>query len=187
MCSIPSESHLCPEAYYGKAQAEAITAVNFARMPWDIRKQLAKLRSKNCGLAAVGKRDTVGVGSTGEAPARTDSHVGIGDDDDRQGTGVPPGYLLVEFFGSHDFGWIKAESMLPFAAVGTKPASGRVGGGNEGMRQAAATECWRLRETFEFLPATTRARIIEALVVDRCALRQRVPLYLRHTPRPCIL
>ena len=165
--ALPSDSYLCPEAYYGRAQAQAITEVNVERMPRDICKQLAKLRSKSCGPSTPGKRDA--VGSPGGVA------VGDGDDGDRDDTVVPPGYLLVEYYGSHDFGWVKADSILPFAAAGATPVHGRgrVGGGKEGLRLAAATECWRLRETFAFLPAAARARVIEALAADRCGCDYR--------------
>lgn len=26
---------------------------------------------------------------------------------------VPEGYLLLEYFGAHDFGWVKAEAVTP--------------------------------------------------------------------------
>jgi len=26
---------------------------------------------------------------------------------------IPEGYLLLEYFGEHDFGWVKAESVTP--------------------------------------------------------------------------
>lgn len=33
----------------------------------------------------------------------------------------PPGYLIVEFFRSHDFGWIKADAAIPMQADGSIP------------------------------------------------------------------
>jgi hypothetical protein len=33
---------------------------------------------------------------------------------------IPEGYLLLEYFGAHDFGWVKAESVLPLRVLKTR-------------------------------------------------------------------
>jgi hypothetical protein len=32
---------------------------------------------------------------------------------------VPDGYALVEFFGTHDFGWVKQDTMIPMLLNGS--------------------------------------------------------------------
>lgn len=43
---------------------------------------------------------------------------------------VPEGYILVEFFGSHDFGWLKEGTVHPMTYDGKLPfEDGKIGKG----------------------------------------------------------
>ena len=162
--STTSECRLTPGSFHGRAQAESLVDTNVSRMPETIVKQLLKLKSKSCGLAVTARKNAAGA-TASAAPGHPDL---TAEEEQGRPLVVPEGFFLVEFYGTHDFGWVKAESVLPFSVDGSKPALGRVGSGLEGVRLASLTERWWLRETFEYLPAPHRARFIERMQTERC-------------------
>lgn len=159
-----SECRLTPGSFYGRAQAQCLADMNVSRMPESIVKQLLKLKSKSCGLAA---KKAAAASSAGAGAGAVGHHEPLSEEEQDRLLVVPEGFLLVEFYGTHDFGWVKADSVLPFCVDGSKPSLGRVGSGLEGVRLASLTERWWLRETLEYLPAQERARYIEQVQSER--------------------
>jgi hypothetical protein len=68
-------------------------------LPVDIVKQLTKLRPRTSTAAPV-----VAAAEGAAAPSAESGGDGL--------LSVPEGYLLLEYFGAHDFGWVKAESVF---------------------------------------------------------------------------
>ena len=166
----PSECKLAPGAFHGKAQAQALVDINVSRIPEVIIKQLMRLKSKSCGVAK--SKSSGSKSSSASSSSSSSSAASLGpssyEEQDRLLV-VPDGFLLIEFYGTHDFGWVKAEAVLPFCVDGTKPSHNRVGSGVDGVRTASCTERWWLLETFQYLPPPYRARLIERIQIDRNA------------------
>lgn len=95
-------------------QAETMRA-NLARIPADILKQLNKLRPRTSNVTAqlqAGAEGTNGI--TGDAlAAESASNLSAPEGATVNQYAVPEGYLLLEYFGAHDFGWVRAESVSP--------------------------------------------------------------------------
>lgn len=73
---------------------KVVVASNLARIPDAVKKELNKVRPR------LGDRAGVGVSTQSvDAP-------------EKPKLVCPEGYLLVEFFDMHDFGWAKAESVV---------------------------------------------------------------------------
>jgi hypothetical protein len=79
-----------------------VSVTNISRIPSTICKQLFKLKAKF---------------QTSTADTRNfPSHSGSGTSSLLT---VPDGYALVEFFGTHDFGWVKQDTMIPMLLNGS--------------------------------------------------------------------
>ena len=76
----------------------SVGTANISRIPSTICKQLIKLKAKF---------------QSQEAKAGTSNLLT-----------VPDGYALVEFFGTHDFGWVKQDTMMPMLFDGSLPCHG---------------------------------------------------------------
>ena len=92
---------------------------NLSRLPSAITKQLVKLKSKF---------------QPSDKTATSTSTLNNGISTDKIESSaltlrIPDGFALVEFFGTHDFGWVKFDNILPFTSDGSKPgtASTRIG------------------------------------------------------------
>lgn len=81
----------------GTKISASINEINFQRIPSPIAKQLIKLKPRIPGIC--NQLDGLSL------------------------TTAPDGYYLVEFFGTHDFGWIKADSTLLFNSDGVLPVA----------------------------------------------------------------
>lgn len=79
-----------------------VSVTNISRIPPTICKQLFKLKSK----FQTNSADTRNFPS--HSGASTSSLLT-----------VPDGYALVEFFGTHDFGWVKQDTMIPMLLNGS--------------------------------------------------------------------
>ena len=87
----------------GHGVPKALAAANFSRIPDEIARQLLKIKPKvteNAPMPVKPTSDLVFNGRTVEDSIATDNCV------------------LVEFFGSHDFGWIKLDQLTPFPTNG---------------------------------------------------------------------
>ena len=78
--------------------------MNTSRIPTSICKQLQKLKAKFQPIDSVTKQSSTSTSSS--IPNSTNLT-------------VPEGYYLVEFFGTHDFGWLKQDSTLPMTSDGS--------------------------------------------------------------------
>ena len=166
----PSECKLAPGAFHGKEQAQAIVDINASRIPDVIIKQLTRLKTKSCGMTKTKNQGGNKASSSSSSSSSAISSRGVlSYEEQNHLLVVPEGFLLIEFFGTHDFGWVKAEAVLPFCVDGTKPSHNRVGSGVDGVRMACSTERWWLLETFQYLPPPHRARLIERIQIDRHA------------------
>ena len=70
-----------------------VGTVNVSRIPSSICKQLLKLKAKF---------------QTSETKQQVNPSSLV----------IPEGYYLVEFFGTHDFGWLKQEATMPMTSDG---------------------------------------------------------------------
>ena len=77
-----------------------VSVTNISRIPSTICKQLFKLKAKFQKKTA----DTRNFPSHSCASSLLT---------------VPDGYALVEFFGTHDFGWVKQDTMIPMLLNGS--------------------------------------------------------------------
>jgi hypothetical protein len=84
----------------GTKVSSSINEINFQRIPIQIAKQLIKLKPRTPGIC--------------------NQHDGL------TLTTAPDSYYLVEFFGTHDFGWIKADTTLLFNDDGVLPIAVRI-------------------------------------------------------------
>lgn len=106
-----------------------VSQVNLARIPDDIKTQLYKLRPRGNQHTVSGGTETAaevggtGVDASGSTVTPDSSTVGETKPKSKSSSAaaaaakdlvVPEGYLLIEFFGTHDFGWIKADVCGPF-------------------------------------------------------------------------
>jgi hypothetical protein len=93
-------SHTVPEASrsFQYSMPAEVLRKNLSRFPADIVKQLTKLRPRTATAAPVAPEGVA-------APSAETGGDGL--------LSVPEGYLLLEYFGAHDFGWVKAESVFP--------------------------------------------------------------------------
>ena len=120
----PSECKLAPGSFHGKAQAQALVDINVSRIPDVIIKQLMRLKTKNCGTTKSKSSNSKSSSSASSSSSSSSSSVASRasssyEDPDRLLV-VPEGFLLIEFYGTHDFGWVKADTVLPFCVDGTK-------------------------------------------------------------------
>ena len=81
-----------------------VSVTNITRIPLTICKQLFKLKAKfqsNSNSNASEGRNISNHNGTSNLLT------------------VPDGYALVEFFGTHDFGWVKQDTMMPMLFDGS--------------------------------------------------------------------
>ena len=83
-----------------------VSVTNISRIPLTICKQLFKLKAKfqsnsNANSNASDSRNISNQNGTSNLLT------------------VPDGYALVEFFGTHDFGWVKQDTMMPMLFDGS--------------------------------------------------------------------
>ena len=95
--SVPPKSPCWPcTALAGFDVPDALAITNLSRIPEPIAKVLAKLKPKVATTLCFNSTSAFCVLSMPNTVL------------------IPPeGYLLVEYFGSHDFGWVKAENTAP--------------------------------------------------------------------------
>ena len=107
-----------------------VSKTNLSRIPADILKQLNKLKPKplaQSGVAANLAVPTVSFyqGNEGGSPTGTASHSPEGSNRPKSPTlsHSIPGHneqaVLVEFCGTHDFGWVRTNLLLPFPEDGS--------------------------------------------------------------------
>ena len=80
--------------------------MNISRIPTSICKQLQKLKAKFQSVDTTTKQSSSSTSSSTSSSNSTNLT-------------VPEGYYLVEFFGTHDFGWLKQDSTLPMTSDGS--------------------------------------------------------------------
>ena len=97
MVLASSESKIIPNASTG------INTANISRIPSTICKQLIKLKAKFQSNETKSQSHQAGTPNL---------------------LTVPDGYALVEFFGTHDFGWVKQDTMIPMHIGGYLPGLG---------------------------------------------------------------
>ena len=82
-----------------------LSKTNWSRLPLDLIKPILRLRPKIAPKEGV--KGEIAVANDNEAEVY-----------------VPEGHLLVEFFGTHDFGWVKADLAFPLPTDGKLPKLG---------------------------------------------------------------
>ena len=96
----------------GAGTPDSLASINIRRLPPEIIRELNKLRPK-CGVSSVEGANT--EMEVELAPAEDTSG-------DLQSLIIPTNYCLVEFFGSsHDFGWVRVESVMSLPLDGSFP------------------------------------------------------------------
>ena len=91
------ESKIIPHVSNG------VNTANISRIPPTICKQLIKLKAKFQSNETKSQSYQAGTPNL---------------------LTVPDGYALVEFFGTHDFGWVKQDTMIPMHIGGYLPGLG---------------------------------------------------------------
>ena len=97
----------------------AVGSANISRIPSIICKQLVKLKGKfysnESKLSNISQNhsQTPLMASCLPHPSAAANSLSL----------IPEGYALVEFFGTHDFGWVRQDTMIPIIFDGTDSIS----------------------------------------------------------------
>ena len=99
----------------------AVGSANISRIPSIICKQLVKLKGKfysnesklSNQSQSQNQNQIPVIGSGLPNPSSAANSLSL----------IPEGYALVEFFGTHDFGWVRQDTMIPIIFDGTDSIS----------------------------------------------------------------
>ena len=124
MVLAASDGHIIPPT----PSPHTVGSTNISRIPSVICKQLVKLKGKfysnenklNIQNQNQNQYSTLGSSSSHSSCATNSLSL------------IPEGYALVEFFGTHDFGWVKQDTMIPLLYDGTDSISPPGQGGKIG-------------------------------------------------------
>eukprot|EP01038_Epipyxis_sp_PR26KG_P007828 gene7828-10633_t len=153
-----------------------VSHINCSRIPFDLRKQLARTKPRlSTQVQSMTNIDSLLADSKGTDTnsESTDSLMVLANCSQSNSSNqqsinpstvtsnkfeyssdfnltCPEGYLLIEFFGAHDFGWIKAETAIPFLGPESNsfPPNNSAKCSKEIIKEAM--------ETFEWLQITQR-------------------------------
>ena len=120
-----------------------LSAANISRIPEDIVSELMKLRPRGNNQSHIPPKRLI--------PSTYSNNMNL--QEALMSTGSAS-YVLIEFFGSHDFGWVRPEAMFDFPPDGALhiPAAKRSSNSSDKGTQDSAT-LLEARETYQWLQA----------------------------------